>query len=1249
MLGRMRWFLWGLLAVGVLLALEEGVRRAKMNQSEARARLDMLANRVASQVQLRMQIYEYGLRGARGAIIGGGRENVSYRKFLEYSHSREQEREFPGSRGYGLIQRVTPEQEAAFVEMARRERGGDFAIKQIKVNDAERFVVRFVEPEQHNLQAVGLDIGSEATRREAALAAMRSGQATLSGPITLVQASGKQQRSFLLLIPIYRTDLFPATVEERERETFGWAYTPLVTDEVLQDMDFHGEAFAFSLTDAPESGAEDVFYTSAGFDRPAADGLETVINLDLYQRTWRMRIKALPAFVESLHLLSPVQVALTLALISVLMTGLFYIFLVNLQRKVHIGLERSRMAAIVESSNDAIIGVTLEGEITNWNQGAESMLGFPAEEAIGKTLMSLIVPPNCREEEKDIMERVTQGEVVPNFHTIRSRADGSHFDVSVTVFPIKGANNRIVGAATTIRDITEQKAIETQVQLLNVNLERKVAERTEQLRQAKEAAESASRAKSDFVANMSHEIRTPMNAILGMLQLVQQTDLTVRQSDYIHKTESAARTLLGILNDILDFSKVEAGKLELDLHPFYLEKLVQEVGVLLSASLGKKNVEVLFDIDPALPEQVVGDSLRLKQILINLAGNAIKFTESGEVVLTIRLHKMEATHLWLYFSVRDTGIGISAAQQKHIFDGFSQAEASTSRRYGGSGLGLAICQRLIRMMDGELQLESALGEGSEFYFTVRLTCSDEVARKPEPALQGPLKVLVVDDNQCARDIHCNIVKHLSWHGEGAASGEEAIAMVKAARETNADYDVVMMDWRMPGLDGWESIRRIRRVLMGVKMPLIMMVTTQDREILSYPREGEAGLLDGYLVKPITAAMLSEAVTDARAGYRQRLQINRSSAQADAQLKGLRILVVEDNLTNQQVARELLSGCGALVDIANGGFAGVTAVKKASPPYDLVLMDIQMPDMDGYSATREIRDHAAFKDLPIVAMTANAMPSDRESCLAAGMNDHVGKPFDLSELVAVILKHTLTRGGAKVIAPPVSAVSPKTASTSGTPPHIQPAITLAEAQGLKLRDALRRFGQDTVAYSNATQGFIRDVSAMLMELPDLLSRGDTRRAADILHTIKGLAGAIGAPTLAEAAGAQERGLRGGDAWMPEQNAVAYIRAEFERTHHLLNQIVPLLNPKTPEDELISANQTLDGLKAGLRELAQLVKLSNMNALKLFTELNAAYRQQLPVAFSVLEEDINQLDFDAAYGHCLEMLRQVEQEASTTLSP
>ncbi|AZZ92894.1 response regulator [Hahella sp. KA22] len=1242
MLGRVKWFLWGLLAMGVILALEEGVRRAKMNQHESRARLDILANRVASQVQSRMQIYEYGLRGARGAIIAGGRENISYRKFLEYSHSREQEREFPGSRGYGLIQRVGPEQEAAFVEMAQRERGGDFAVKKISVNDEERFIIRFVEPEQYNQQAVGLDIGSESTRREAALMAMHSGKATLSGPITLVQATGKKLRSFLLLIPIYRTGLHPASAEEREGETFGWAYTPLVTDEVLQDMNFHGDDFAFSLQDVSESGAEDVFYASAGFDQPAAEGLETSINLSLYQRTWRMHIKALPAFVESLHLLSPIQVALTLALISVLMTGLFYIFLVNLQRKVHIGLERSRMAAIVESSNDAIIGVTLEGEITNWNQGAESMLGYPAAEAIGKTLMSLIVPPNCREEEKDIMERVTQGEVVPNFHTIRSRADGSHFDVSVTVFPIKGANNKIVGAATTIRDITEQKAIETQVQLLNVNLERKVAERTEQLRQAKEAAESASRAKSDFVANMSHEIRTPMNAILGMLQLVQQTDLTTRQSDYIHKTESAARTLLGILNDILDFSKVEAGKLELDLHSFYLEKLVQEVGVLLSASLGKKNVEVLFDIDPALPQQVVGDSLRLKQILINLAGNALKFTESGEVVMSVRLHRSEASHLWLYFSVRDTGIGISEAQQKHIFDGFSQAEASTSRRYGGSGLGLAICQRLIRMMGGELQLESAPGKGSEFYFTVCLARSEETANKSDPMVIEPLRVLVVDDNECARAINCSIVNHLAWRAEAAASGEDALAMA-----AGTDYDVVLMDWRMPGLDGWETIRRLRHILTGAKAPIIIMVTSQGKEILSYPREDEASMLDGFLVKPITASMLSEAVADARAGHRRLQQINRHAAQPCTQLTGLRLLVVEDNLTNQQVARELLGSCGAQVDIASGGLAGVTAVKKASPPYDLVLMDIQMPDMDGYAATHEIRDYSAFKDLPIVAMTANALPSDRENCLAAGMNDHVGKPFDLSELVAVILKHTNTpdRTEHTPSIPPASGLRQPSESAA---PHIQPALTLAEAQGLTLRDALRRFGQDTGAYCNAARGFSRDVSAMLKDLPDLLARGESRRAADILHTVKGLAGAVGAPILADASGALEQGVRSGNGWTPERNAASIIQREFERTRDLLTQIISILAPPADRGNN-SATASQAGLKAGLKELAQLVRMSNMNALKLFADLNSSYRQLLPASFAVLEEDINQLDFDAAHAHCLDMLRQIEQETSTTLSP
>jgi signal transduction histidine kinase/CheY-like chemotaxis protein len=421
--------------------------------------------------------------------------------------------------------------------------------------------------------------------------------------------------------------------------------------------------------------------------------------------------------------------------------------------------------------------------------------------------------------------------------------------------------------------------------------------------QAKEEADQAGRAKSDFVANMSHEIRSPMNAVLGMLQLLQQTRMTERQQDYAAKAHSAASALLGLLNDILDFSKVEAGKLALDPHPFRLDKLWRDLAVILSANVGDKNIEVLFRIDPALPATVVGDALRLQQILLNLAGNAIKFTERGEVVVAADVVARTGNALSVAFSIRDTGIGISEEQRLRIFDGFSQAEASTARRYGGTGLGLAISQRLVRLMGGKLQVSSQLGQGSVFDFVVDFgvaaeqpTPPAEPIVQPDHALMRGLKCLVVDDNESARMVLGEMASSFGWQVDVAGGGHEALAAVQAQMSQRRAYDVVLIDWRMPELDGWETSCRIRELAPEGQMPLIVMVTAHDRELLAQRHLEMAPVLDGFVVKPVTASMLFDAVADAR--MENRTPLAPIAVPSMQRLAGLRLLLVDDNPAGQ---------------------------------------------------------------------------------------------------------------------------------------------------------------------------------------------------------------------------------------------------------------------------------------------------------------------------------------------------------------
>jgi signal transduction histidine kinase/CheY-like chemotaxis protein/HPt (histidine-containing phosphotransfer) domain-containing protein len=627
----------------------------------------------------------------------------------------------------------------------------------------------------------------------------------------------------------------------------------------------------------------------------------------------------------------------------------------------------------------------------------------------------------------------------------------------------------------------------------------------EQLMIAKDEALAAGRAKSDFVANMSHEIRTPMNAVLGMLQLLQQTPMDGRQRDYAAKAEASARALLGLLNDILDFSKVEAGKLALDVHAFNLDQLLRELSVILSAYAGGKPVEIVFEVDPALPQWLLGDAMRLQQILLNLTGNAIKFTEQGEVLLSVRAAGLGAAGRRITFSIRDTGIGIAPERRAHIFEGFSQAEASTARRYGGSGLGLAISQRLVHLMGGKLQVESTPGQGSVFSFEIELALAEAPATVDDPASMQALACLVIDDNPSARQVLAAMAASFGWQVDTAESGLEALQLVMR-RSVARPYHVVLVDWRMPVLDGWETSVQIRTLLPAAQTPLIIMVTAHDRELLAQKQACHAPVLEGVLVKPVTPSMLFDAVASARSGQRAPLQSE--PAQRQNLLDGLRILLVEDNPVNQQVARELLASEGASVEVAACGQAGIDAVLRGGPLPDVILMDIQMPDMDGYAATSAILGRLGDGAPPIIAITANAMQSDREAALASGMVDHVGKPFDLPQLIAVILEHVRRPAGA-----------PRAAESSA------PAITAADSHaGLDTAAALKRMGGLMPVYLIALRSFNGEAASLSDDLRAALAARNGAAACGALHVLKGLAGTIGANDLSALAAQAEKAAR-----------------------------------------------------------------------------------------------------------------------------
>ena len=520
----------------------------------------------------------------------------------------------------------------------------------------------------------------------------------------------------------------------------------------------------------------------------------------------------------------------------------------------------------------------------------------------------------------------------------------------------------------------------------------------QELKIAKEKAEEATAMKSMFLANMSHEIRTPMNAVIGMAYLALKTPLSEKQRDYVNKIHNAGTSLLGVINDILDFSKIEAGRLDIEAVDFRLDDVIASVTSITAQKAQDKGLEFLAEVANSVPQNLVGDPLRLGQVIANLINNAIKFTEQGDVYLKAELLEQVGERARLRFSVKDTGIGMTPEQAARLFQPFSQADASTTRKHGGTGLGLTICRRLVELMGGEIWLESEPGAGSTFLFTVSVGVASGPARsRIVPEQLRAVSALVVDDNAAARDILVHALDGFCARVDAVSSGEEAIAAVKQ-HDSGRPYDVIFMDWRMPGMDGIQAARLIKEDPQLKTHPAVVLVTAFGREEVR--EEAERIQMDGFLLKPVTTSMLVDTLVNLFAGARQdRTALAPAVDRHADRLRGLRILLAEDNEINQQIAVELLEGVGATVEVANDGLEAVRKLldQPMPPNYDVVLMDLQMPEMDGYQATKKIRSDPRFASFPIIAMTAHATIEERQKCLDAGMNGHVSKPIDPSSL------------------------------------------------------------------------------------------------------------------------------------------------------------------------------------------------------------------------------------------------------------
>ena len=1613
-----RWVPVVVLLVGLVLSVVAAQWQSRKNDVRVRMAMQTAADGMAEQLLERLQLYEYGLRGARGVLLTAGIDRIDRQTFRQYHESRDIEHEFPGARGFGFIRRVPVNGESAFLAQLRRDASADIGIRQLEPHGGDRYVIQNIEPIERNVAAVGLDIASEANRRAAADEAARTGRAVITRPITLVQAPGQSQRSFLLLLPVYRPGLPLVSLQDRQAALVGWTYAPLLIDEVLRDVDLSQARFALALDELTDR-TERFFESQAqqGPFAPPVAGASLQIERHVYGRLWRLSLQPRPLFYAQLHLLAPGSVFATGLLVTLLSSALLLVYQSAHRRRVEMLAGQQRLAALTEQASDAIVVENIDGVVTSWNRAAERLFGWSAGEAIGRHGTDLLLPPAGQAADEALRARVIAGETPEPVESVGLHRHGRPLALSMGVSTILSPDGRVVGVGRLIRDIHAEKEAALSREQFTHRLEIEVGERTaalelarrdmrtvldalpsmvgywdrdmrnrfanhayarwfgvepstmpgkhlrdllgdslfemnrpraeaalrgepqtferavprpdgsgyrqslfhylpdvidgevrgfyvlvhevteihegrrkladalreiaillntvrvhalfsqidlqghvieindrycelsgyereellakgfsllnsgvhppefwaemwrslrdgkawrgqicnrakdgslfwldsifapivgadgrvdryigianditasknaaadlanerqrldnilrgtnvgtwdwnvrtgetrfnerwaemvgysladlapigsdfwmrnihpddlarsaealkrhfdgeleqyeceirmrhrdghwiwvldrgrvssrtpdgqpewmhgtyqditerhaayEALRAATRAAEAASAAKSSFLANMSHEIRTPLNAVIGLTGLLENSRLDAEQSGFVRKIQLASRLLMGLINNVLDLAKIEAGETALDVRPFDLHDLIEGLAAVFGSQAQAKGLDFTVSLPPGLPRRLKGDALRLGQVLTNLLGNAIKFTERGSVALIVQsLGSDDPDQLSVRFAVKDTGIGIDPELHESLFQPFAQADVSTTRRYGGTGLGLSIVKHLTDLMGGRSGVTSQPSQGSEFWITLPLQrVSDEGRGGDSPEV---LRLLLLEGNPPRRLGWLEpLAAAFGWRADVVDGVAAATQRLQPDAGGDGQPDIVLMaGGEALAPLGWQALLNTVAAIDAQRRPVTLRVGGPEDD----SRSEEARQFDGLLPGPADAAALFNAVDAAvrRCGgdAAKVIQATRLQGAGVLWLSGVRVLVVDDSDINREVAARVLQREGAIATTAAAAVDALELLARSPGDFDIVLMDVQMPGMDGNEATRRMRTELGLTQIPVIALTAGALLAQRQRALDAGMDDFLSKPLDRDVLIRAVRRHVERARQAPL------PVCMRTEGEPGSPQSPWPEILGIDESGLR-----ERFGDDLALYRRVLRRLCEEFADLAAGDSVPVVPADRLSCAARMHKLYGSAGLLGAHVVATAAVAAEHALRA-DVSGAQRGAQAEPEAALDAVRIALKQLLQAAQAWLAEASDSPVEEPPSGCvepvdSKALNELRSLLRSQDLAALGRCADLGPALRRSWGAErYALLQSAVERLEFRAA----LDLVARFERE-------